>query len=57
MRGGIIGRGHLISGFGDDGVVSCDNSAEGTSLSGTDIVDRQLNGARHQGLVHFDCPI
>jgi hypothetical protein len=52
MRGGIVGGSNLIRAFGNNRAVFHNDRAEGATASRVDVIDRELNGAGHERIVH-----
>jgi len=53
VRRGIVGRCNLIRGFRYDVAIFHDDGAEWTAAPGAYILERELNGAGHESLVHL----
>jgi hypothetical protein len=52
MCGGIVCRRNSIRAFGNDIVVFCDDATERSAAPGANVLDRKLDGARHERAVH-----
>jgi hypothetical protein len=57
MRCRVIGRRDTIHTFGNNAPVLNDHGAEGATSAGNNIVDGELNGASHEGVVHTFVPV
>src|SRR5271166_4998685 len=52
MRRGIVGGSYLIRALSDNRAVFHDDRTEGATASRVDVIDRELNGAGHERIVH-----
>src|SRR5258708_39002712 len=52
VGGGIVRGSHLIRAFANDGAVFHDYRTERSAASRVDVINRELNGAGHERVVH-----
>jgi hypothetical protein len=52
VSSGVVGRRYAIDALSDNVAVSNDDRSKGATLARQHIVDRKLDGASHEGIVH-----